>query len=260
MFYPNTSNRSMSKLALFLSSAFLSCAAFSQDLPDAVWHGGVAIGGSFATGSNSSRNVNANVNGKRASIDDKIHLHAIANYGSSTTDEVTKLTAQLFRAGGRYDYNLSEDVFVFIGAERETNKLQNIDTRSAVDGGAGYKILHSAESSWDLFAGAGYSSTKLTTQTRIFPPRPMTIRGSSLVIGEESSHKISQTSTIKQKFVVYPGQSEVGTRGVWDLSLNTVIVGGWTLNVGANIEYESKLGPEYKSISSLVTFGFGYKY
>jgi putative salt-induced outer membrane protein len=250
----------MLKFALLFLSVFLSSAAFSQELADGQWHGEVTIGGSFASGSNSSRNFNANIDGDRASIEDKIHLHAIANYGSSTNDDVTKLTAQLFRAGGRYDYNLNEDVFVFFGGEQETNKFQNIDTRSSFDFGAGYKILHSTKSSWDLFAGAGYSSTRLYTQTKIFPPRPIRIKGSTVLLGEESSHKITPTTTIKQKFVIYPGQSEVGTRGVWDLSLSTVVIGGWTLNVGVNIEYESKLGPEYKSTSSLVTFGFGYKY
>jgi putative salt-induced outer membrane protein len=248
----------MLKFLLIFLFALLSGAAFSQKLPDSLWHGDVAIGGSYSSGINSSRNFNVNVNSSRSSVEDKIHLDAIANYGSSTSDEVTQITARLLRASGRYDFNLNEDVFVFFGTEHETN--QNIDLRSNVNSGAGYKMLHSEKSSWDLFAGMGYSSTKLHDQTKIFPLRQKVRQGSTLLIGEESHHKISETTSIRQKLVIYAGQSEVGKRGVWDLSLNTVVIGGWTLNVSANIQYEGKTVPEDPSVSSLVTFGFGYKY
>lgn len=260
MLYSDTKNTSVPKIILFSIAGLMSFATNAQTTEDNKWHGNFVIGGSITTGSNSSENFNADIDNTRASNKDKINLHATANYGSSTVDDVSQRTAQLFRAGGRYDYNLTKTVFVFAGGDQESNKLQNIDSRTTLNGGTGYKLVHSATSSWDLFAGVGYSSTKFLTQTKIFPPKSLRTQGSTLMFGEESSHKLSEATTIKQSLIVYPGQSEINTRSVFDASLSTTIIGDWTLNVGTKIEYESDLGPEFKSTSSLVTFGFGYKY
>lgn len=260
MLCAETKNISTPKIILLLVSGLMSCTTNAQTAADNKWHGDFVLGGSLTTGSNSSENFNADIDNTRASNKDKINIHATANYGSSTVDGLSRRTAQLFRAGGRYDYNLTKTVFIFAGGDQESNKLQNIDSRTTLNSGAGYKLVHSETSSWDLFAGVGYSSTKFLTQTKIFPPKSLKTKGSTLMFGEESSHTLSEATTIKQSLVVYPGQSEINTRSVFDASLSTTIIGGWTLNLGTKIEYESDLGPEFKSTSSLVTFGFGYKY
>lgn len=258
--YSDTNKFSTAKRVLFLIGGLMSYATYAQTTPDDKWHGNFVIGGSFTTGSNSSENFNADLDSTRTSEQDKINLHATTNYGSSTTDDVRKHTAQRFRAGGRYDYNLTKTLFVFAGGDKESNKLQNIDSRTTLNGGAGYRLVHSATSSWDLFAGKGHTATTFLTQTRIFPPRQLKTKGTTLMVGEESSHALSEATTIKQSLIVYPGQAEINTRTIFDASLSTTIIGGWTLNVDTKVEYESNLGPEFNSTSSVVTFGFGYKY
>ncbi len=61
-------------------------------------------------------------------------------------------------------------------------------------------------------------------------------------------------------FMIYPDNSKIGVRSTLDASLATVIANGWTINTGITISYVSKPSDGFKKTSSLLTFGFGYKY
>ena len=229
----------------------------AQALQDNQWHGGISIGGSYASSNTSSQTFTVNANGSKATAEDKLGLYTLINYGSNKVNDVKTNTAQLFRLGGRYDYNLSENSFFFGGSEAETNKIQNIDSRYSVNAGAGYKAIKTPETSFDLFTGVGYSKTEFGVT---IPPSASSKKGVEFLFGEESTHKLSPTSSIKQRWVVYPGTSEIGTRSTLDVNLATVVANGWTLNAGAAFNYTSKPSANFKKTTSLITFGFGYKY
>ena len=231
--------------------------AQAQTLQDNQWHGGISIGGAYASSNTSSQTINVIANGSKASKEDKLGVYTLINYGSNKVNGVKTNTAQLFRLGGRYDYNLSPNSFFFGGSELETNKIQNIDSRYAINAGAGYKAIKNEETSFDLFTGVGYSETRFGVT---IPPSVANKKGVEFLLGEESTHKISPTSSIKQRWVIYPGSANIGNRSTFDINLATVVAKGWTLNAGASISYTSKPSNNFKKTTSLVTFGFGYKY
>lgn len=234
--------------ALFSTLVALALGAQAQSNLDGQWHGGISIGGAFASGNTSSKTLAATADGAKETPADKITLYGLANYARSggTT------TADLLRLGGRYDYNLTERTFAFGGGEAETNKAGGVDSRYALNAGAGYKVIRTPSTSWDVFGGIGYSGTRFTDGT--------TRNGPELLLGEESSHKLSESTSVKQRLVVYPGTSKVGTRATFDAGLATAISGGWTLNTGLAYRYASKVAPGLKRGDTLLTFGFGYKY
>lgn len=225
--------------------------------PDNQWHGNVSIGGAIESSNSSSQTLNLSTDSVRATAEDKVSLRALVNYASNTSNNVKTRTAELFRLGGRYDYNLSETVFLFTGGELEKNKIQNIHSRYNVNLGAGYKVIRSDDVTFDLFTGVGYSGTKYVT---VIPPEPSRKNSAQLLFGEELTYKIGTDSNFKERWVVYPGQSDIGVRSTLDMSLVTAVTGGWTLNVGAAVSYDSKPSGGLKKTTSLITFGFGYKY
>ncbi|MBI3729074.1 MAG: DUF481 domain-containing protein [Burkholderiales bacterium] len=244
---------------LFLSALSLTAhnCAQAQALQDNQWHGGISIGGAYASSNTSTQTFNVIANGSKASKEDKLGVYTLINYGSNKVNGVKTNTAQLFRLGGRYDYNLSPDSFFFGGSEVETNKIQNVDSRYAVNAGAGYKAIKTEETSFDLFTGVGYSETRFGVT---IPPSVANKKGVEFLLGEESTHKISPTSSVKQRWVIFPGNANIGNRSTFDINLATVVANGWTLNAGASISYSSKPSNNFKKTTSLVTFGFGYKY
>lgn len=242
---------------LFLSSFTLVAAMAqrpvqAQTAPDGQWHGSVSIGGSAASGTTTSRVFTASADGTRATVADKWTVYGLINNGQSKTHGVTTKTAELWRLGTRYDYNLTDRLFAFGGGEAEANKLQELDLRLSANTGLGYKVIREDAMTWDVFGGVGYSRSKYDTG--------ITRKGAELSLGEESTHKLGQSSTFKQRLVFYPGQNDVGNRATFDAALATQIVGAWTLNLGASARYNSKVPAGIKKTETLLTVGFGYKY
>ncbi|MFT7721844.1 MAG: DUF481 domain-containing protein [Roseateles sp.] len=245
----------MTRFTLALGTAALalaSQAALAQDKADGLWHGGVSVGGAFSSGNNDSRTLAANADASRVTAQDKISLYGIANYGRNEVDGVKTTTADLLRLGGRYDFNLGPQWFSFGAAEGETNKVGGVRDRYNLSGGVGYHLLKNDTHSWDVFGGVGYTDTRFTDHSRV--------HGAQALLGEESGHKLSDTTTLKQRLVYYPGGGDLGSRATFDASLATQVSGGWTLNTGLSSRYASRVPAGTKKTDNLLTVGFGYKF
>jgi putative salt-induced outer membrane protein len=234
------------------ATLFALSSAAAQTEPDNKWHGGISIGGAAASGNSSSQVLTGTADGAKESAIDKISLYGLANYAKSKTNGVTTTTANRLAAGARYDYNLSAQLFAFGGLDAETNKAGGLDSRYGINGGLGYKLVRTPVTTFDVFAGVGYANNKFTDGT--------STDGAELLLGEESTHKLGESSTFKQRLVLRPGQGDLGNLVTFDAGLATAISGGWTLNTGLSVRYASKPAAGLKSTDSLVTVGFGYKF
>ena len=247
----------MPRIALFTRTALFSTlvvagACAQAATPDDQWHGNIAIGGAFASGNTNSKVLTGAADAARATATDKIGLFGNVNYGRGKVDGVETTSADQVRGGGRYDYNVSEAMFVFGGADGETNKVAGLDSRLNLDTGLGYKVIHDTATTFDVFAGLGWSHAKFVDGT--------TGKGATALLGEESTHKLSDTTTFKQRVEFHPGGHDIGNLATLDAGLATAISGGWTLNTGLTVHYASKVPAGLKSTDSLLTVGFGYKF
>lgn len=220
--------------------------------PDNLWHGSLVLGGAFASGNSSARTLTGSGDVARATSADKISLFGNVNYGRNKVAGVDTTTADQVRLGGRYDYNLSEAAYVFGGADGETNKAAGLDSRFNLNAGLGYKLIRDEDTSFNVYAGLGYSDAKFTDGTRG--------KGATALLGEESTHKLNESTSFKQRFEFHPGASDIGNLATLDAGLATAITGGWTLNTGLAVRYASKVPVGLKSTDSLLTVGFGYKF
>ncbi len=242
----------MQRFTLALGALAFALTAHAQDTPDGKWHGGLSVSGAFASGNSSSRTLAGNADASVATAEDKLSLYGIANYGRNKVNGIDTTTADLLRVGGRYDFNLGTQWFSFGGAEGETNKAGGVRDRYNVNGGLGYHLLKDDFTSWDIFSGLGYTTTRLTDGSKA--------NGAQVLFGEESSHKVSETTTLKQRLVYYPGGGDLGNRATFDAGLATQISGGWTLNAGLSSRYASRVPAGTKKTDNLLTVGFGYKF
>ncbi len=231
----------------------LTCSvAAAQSPPDGQWHGDISIGGSAASGNTSATALNLRVETSKATSADKISIYALANYGTSESNGVRTRSADLARVAGRYDRNLDTRFFAFAGGEAETNRPGGVRQRLSANVGAGWHLLRSEAHNGNVFTGVGHSGTQFTDGSRR--------SGAEWLLGEETSHRLGESSSLKQKLVLYPGVKAIGNRATFESGLTTAIVGGWTFNAGLVLRYTSKVAPGLKKNERLLTFGFGYKY
>ncbi|MEO7853900.1 MAG: DUF481 domain-containing protein [Rubrivivax sp.] len=230
-------------------------AAQTNDGPEKLdnqWHGSMSLGAAAASGNTSSVTLSLAADATKANAVDKLSLSGLVNYGQTDASGTDTTTADQAWARGRYDYNLTPVWFVFGGAEGETNRVAGLKSRYGVNTGIGYKLIRNEITSFDVFGGVGYSGVAYTDDTEA--------NGFELLLGEESDHKLSDTTTLRQRFVYRPGQGDLGDLATFNAGLATAITGGWTLNLGFQVQYASKVPVGVESTDTLFTAGFGYKF
>jgi putative salt-induced outer membrane protein len=237
-----------------LAALGLLCATHSLALTDTdgLWHGDFSVGGSASQGNTRTSSLTVQAGASRSSEVDEITLQGLLNYGTDQTNGVRTRSAELLRVRGRYDFNLSDDLYAFGGGEGETNRPGGVQQQRGLNFGAGWRLRDDEHLRWDLFSGLGYSVTDYTAGSRR--------SGAELLLGEESSHKLGGSSSFKQRLAWYPGVSDVGQRANFDATLSTVITDGWTFNGTLTLRWNRKVAPGLKQGDGLLSFGIGHKF
>jgi putative salt-induced outer membrane protein len=225
----------------------------AQDKPDGKWHGSAGIGISFNSGNTSSNAISITGDTSKETSADKITAYGVMLRAESKTAGVTNKTADLLRFGGRYAWNINDRLYAFGGGELERNQLTGLDLRKSVNGGLGYKVIRDANTTFDVFGGIGWSGLDYKAPTK-------DVSGAELMLGEESTHKLSPTVNFKQRFVYYPGQSDIGNRATFDAGLSAALAGNLSANVTLSNRYQSKVAVGAKSTDTLLLVGVGYKF
>jgi putative salt-induced outer membrane protein len=250
-------------------AAAIACALTSTavlaDPPkeDGMWRGSLSASLAVASGNTKSTNFNLGANGVKATKEDRITLFLTSLYGTRDVAGKSEKTANLTRGGGRYDWNLSDRTFVFGTLEAEQDKIQRLDSRVVAGGGFGYKLIKEKDLSWDLFGGVVHSTAKNTVTVTSLTPLPVrtfdtkvTNNSTELLLGEESNHKLSESTSFKQKLTVFPNLSKSGERRIqFDAGIVTAIANGISLQVTLSNRYDSMAPAGTKKSDTLLLTG-----
>lgn len=162
---------------------------------------------------------------------DKLTLYSNYIYGSDSSTSPTLTTANSLAAGARFDYNLAPRIFVFGLADFQTNELQHLDLRAVFGGGAGYHVIKSERTTFDVFAGftydrdnfGAYTLTDNSTVPPTITPVPSSRSNSaSVVVGEELDAHLSKRTLFTERWSLYPNITNTGDfRSQFDLTLAT---------------------------------------
>jgi len=239
------------RLAACLLAA-IAVPALAQDKPDGAWRGSLTFGLSLSHGNSTSRSVNLGADAVRATEDDKITLNATALGGESDASGETKKTAELVKASGRYDRNLGSRTFVFGSLALEHDGLQRLDLRSGLGAGLGYHVIKRDDATFDLFGGLGYTREDFEIRKRNF---------AEVLLGEESSHRLSRTATFKQRLAIFPNLEDSGEyRAELDATIAASINAAWSLKVTLTNRYFSNPLPGLGKTDTILLVGLSGKF
>lgn len=249
-----------STIALALSAGMLAAgAAHAQATvkPDGKWRYVLGAGASFASGNSDAKMLNLNAEGVRATAQDKWGVNGRILYGRN--DDTT--TADLLGLGTRYDRNYGERWFAFGLAEYLRDRPANLSQRLSAGAGIGYHVIKRETTTWDVFAGLGYTDDSYR-EARLVAGRVRSGFGyAELLLGEESTHKLTDTTSFKQRLVVYPNLSESGEfRSTFDAGLAVAISSTMSLNVTLGHRYVSDPGLGVKKSDLLLVTGISVKF
>ncbi len=192
-----------------------------------LWTGSADIGFSLTSGNSKTRALRVGARAMRETTADRISVYANAIQASNSTSGTSVTTAEAVWFGGRYDVNLNEKTFVFGTADFEYDKPQQLDFRTVFGGGFGYRMIRNERTKLDLFGGAAFNREYFSNGTRR--------NSAEALLGEELKYKLTSSTSLEQRLVVYPNISRAGTfRSTFDASLVTQLSEwlGWQVTVG----------------------------
>lgn len=225
--------------------------------PDGQFRYALGLGASLASGNTRSSNLSLVADGVRLTEQDKTSLYANAQYARSAG----ATTGEQLRLGGRQDHNLNPELFAFGGLDFDRNKFANLQLRSQLSGGLGWHAVKNASTTWDLFGGLGYTSDQYNSAMLIDGSTRSRYGYLSLLLGEESSHKLSATTSAKQRLVIVPNLKNRGEfRANWDAGLAVAMSSTMNLNVGLSLAHNSEPGAGRKATDTLFTTGVSVKF
>lgn len=253
------------RLCLPLCLAALGCAAGSAALAqvktDGQWRGSGGAALSLTSGNSQSSALNLKAETTRATLVDKINLSGSYDYARSRSEGLLSTTANKWNAFGQYDYNIGARSYAFGKLGLESDELLQLDLRTSLAAGAGYKLIDNPETSFNLFGGLGYSRDVYGAAQTIHDSTGTRFWRASVLLGEESSHRLTASTSLKQRLEVSPGYS--GDQAVlarFTVDMNVAINRTLGLTVGLVSDYNSRPSLGRESTDTRLFTGLSFRF
>lgn len=223
---------------------------------DGVWRYAISGGASFARGNSESTTANARLDAAHATDISKWTLYGRLLYAESDGEK----TGDQLAAGTRYDQDFTPKWFAFGQFDALRDVPANLTYRATLAAGGGNHLVRTAENSWDLLLGLAYSFDRYHEPADVHEDLRTSYGRVELVLGEESGHKFSDTTSFRQRLLVYPNMRDSGQfRANFDAGLAVAMTKTLSLTAGLTWRYDSAPGRDVKKADTLFVTGVSYK-
>jgi putative salt-induced outer membrane protein len=167
------------------------------------WYGSVSVGATYAQSQSTSYNLSLQGELERVTGSDRWSNRLLVISGRSDGNE----TAALLDARTRYSRDIQKRWFAFGQAEYRRDRPGNLERRTSVATGVGYRINEREWLSWSVLGGVGYTTEKFHTPLDIIDgPRRGYDRVEALV-GTEVEFELTDNLTMTHRLSWYPNLS-----------------------------------------------------
>lgn len=220
--------------------------------PDGRWRHLFGAGASLSTGNSETSSFNFNADSVRASSIDKWSFTGRAQYAKVSGET----SSERFGAGTQYDRDFSPQWFGFGRLEFLRDRPANLSLRSFVGTGVGYHLFRDDTGFWDVSTGVGYTNDRFTKPTDVSGRLRSRYGRAELLLAEESSHRLTDTTKLRQKLTVLPNLEDMGTyRAEFDTAISVAMTEKLSLTAGLTYRYNSDPGEGLKRGDALFVTG-----
>ncbi len=230
----------MKKITLTAVMLAVAGGAFAQATvkDDGQWRSAMGLSLAAASGSTKSTVFSALGDAVRATKQDKWALYANALYGSAGGTK----NADSLRLGTKYDWNLSAQMYAFGLAELQRDQIAFLNSRLTLGAGVGYKVINTDALKFDIFGGLGYSASRFSKTVDYAGALRNSYNTPTAMLGEESIHKLGQSTTFKQRLVLFPNLGKGGKLNAqWDAGISVAATSAMNLTAGLTLKKDANL-------------------
>lgn len=215
------------------------------------WRWELGLGASASSGNTEATSATLNADGVRISAHGKWTINGRVLYAKDSQ----KTTAEQMALDSRYDHNLTTLMFLFSQVGGLRDRPANIDLRVTAGGGAGYHVVETPETIFDVTVGLGYAQDRYLRPTVVDDEVRTSMGRVELLLGENSSHRLTDTTNFKQQLSLSPALDGSGLRAEWKAGLAVAMTAKLKLSVNASVRYNSDPGSGLKKTDTLLVTG-----
>jgi putative salt-induced outer membrane protein len=209
---------------------------------DGLWRGIAGAALSATSGNTETSSALLNVDAARASDHDKVSLGGNINHARGTNDAGERTTtADKSSAFGQYDRDFAPRWFGFGRLAYDRDALIDLSSRTALTVGVGHRLIDTPTDSFTLLGGLGYTSERYGSLQTIADEADTRFDRPSAFLAEESAHKLTETTSLKQRLEASPALDGSGVV-LWKFSANldVAINSSLSLSVGVIDTYNTE--------------------
>lgn len=169
------------------------------------WSAKIDLGLNFTRGNSTQTDFTAKLNVKRLTPDDRFVVDYLGNISENATSE----TVNNHRLNTFFDMFIAKEYFFRpVFAEFFKDKFQNIDYRATIGVGAGYHLIDTPKTTWDVYGGPGYRKTSYIS---VAPGDSESVDTPALVAGTFYDTALTKTVDFNGRYDITFVNKESGT-------------------------------------------------
>ncbi|MFG6448731.1 YdiY family protein [Roseateles sp. BYS180W] len=205
------------------------------------WHGGGSLLAGATTGN--ARTLSVLLNGELQHVTtlDKLTLNGMNHRASATVNQRDQTTAARYQYGAQYNRTLDSALLAFARLGLESDKLAGVARRVSGATGLGWGLLQSSSHQVTVYGGMGYALDHYLSPRTVDGQTDSRFERASVYVAQESVHKLSATTQMKQRLDLYAGVSgDRATLARFTSQLAVALTGHLHQTVGLSGAYNSK--------------------
>jgi putative salt-induced outer membrane protein YdiY len=223
---------------------------------DGQWRALFTAGASLSSGNSDSTTVNLSGEAVKATKTDKLSINGRALYLKNDDDQAE----QRYAFGTHYQRDINERIFGFGQFDALKDEPSNLSSRLSVGTGLGYHVIKQDNVTWDVSTGVGYTRERYVEPSVIDGVARDRYANTELLFAEESNHKISDNTTLKQRLAYLPDLRNSGEyRATFDGGISVAMTKRFSLTATVQHRYDSNPGDGLKKNDTLFITGVSYR-
>jgi putative salt-induced outer membrane protein len=229
----------------------------SLDLFDSKWQFSAGLGLTSVTGNSRARALNTTLEASRTTDNSKLSLIGRGLYAKFNK----QVTGSNWVLGTQYDRDISPLWFGFGNFEYTADRPANIASRFTSYLGFGRHVVRTEKHSWDVSTGLGYAQDRYVRMAQVGGKLRENYGRIEGVFSESSTHKITSTTSLRQKLGIFPNWQQSGAyRAVLDAGISVSISASMSLTSGLIYRYDNEPGVGLKKGDSVFVTGLSVKF
>lgn len=257
----NTPARTRLALVALSALALTAPAAQAQVTlkPDGQWRHLLTAGLNLNSGNTRTSALNLTLDSVRATDSSKWSantqgLYATSN-GQTTGEQVTVST--------QYNGDIEpwRSTFGFVQAAGVHDRPANIKERLAATTGLGLHLMRQDDQFWDIWAGVAVSQDQYVRATEVRGALRTRSTDSGLVLAEESSLRLTPSTSLRQKLVLLPSLRDSGlVRTEFDGQIAVAVNARMNLTTGLRLRYTTRPPTGLRRLDAALVTGLSMRF